>query len=216
VTRRRIAAAGGAVLILATFLAYSLDRHPMVAGANSAAPLFGALRLPSGGVRCQYVARVPAKANRVRPVATAVSGTSRVLRVKLVDQRGVIAKGIKKDLHRGTNAITLNRVTRTAHRAGICFSNGGDGLIVLAGENKRVRGRQKGAPGKKAGVASVVFLRPHVSTWGSRRAVIADRFDNSQPGVLGAWSLWLAVLLVAGAAGLAFWWLVFRLEPRRR
>jgi hypothetical protein len=210
-TRRLVAAIAGAVVLLGVFLAYSVDERPMVAGSNTVAPFYPALTLPRKSSRCQEITHVPAKANRVRVIASAVPDAPAELGVKLVDPSGVNTKGIKKDLRRGPLAIGLNRLTRSAQRGGICFYNYGDAHLVLAGEDKLVKG---GRAGKKQGVASVVFVRPRLSTWGAQRDVIAERFANAQPGAFGGWSLWFAVLLAAAATGLALWWLVFRLEPR--
>jgi hypothetical protein len=211
--RRRLAAAiAGAVVLIGVLYAYSLDERPMVAGSNTVAPFHAALSVPSGAARCQPFGRVPAKAKRVRVIASAFPRPPATLRVKLVDQDGVIAKGTKKDLRRGPLGIRLNRLTRSAERAGICFSNLGGARLVLSGEDKRVK--NSAITGRRRGVPSVVFLRPGRSTWSAQRDVIAERFANAQPGAVGGWSLWLAVLLVAAAIGLALWWLVFRLEPR--
>jgi hypothetical protein len=212
-TRRLAAAVAGAVLLLGVFLAYSVDERPTVAGSNTVAPFHAALPLPSGAVRCRGISRVPAKANRVRVIATAVPETRGTLDVHLSDASGVIAKGVKKNLGRGALVIRLNRLTRSAHPAEICFANRGEGRIVLTGEDKRVKG-SRGARGERQGVPSVVFLRPRLSTWGARKDLIAERFANAQPGAFGGWSLWFAVALLAVALALAFWWLIFRLEPR--
>jgi hypothetical protein len=211
-TRRLAAAIAGAVVLIGVLYAYSLDERPMVAGSNSVAPFYATLPLPSGAVRCHGISRIPAKANRVRVIATAVPETHGTLDVQLQDPSGKIAKGVKKNIDRGALVIRLNRLTRPTHRAKICFANRGDGRIVLSGEDKRLKG-SRGARGERRGVPSVVFLRPRVSTWGARRDLIAERFANAQPGAFGGWSLWFAVALLAVAVTLAFWWLIFRLEP---
>jgi hypothetical protein len=122
-TRRLAAAIAGAVLLLGIFLAYSVDERPMVAGSNGVAPFYAALSVPGASQRCQEFGRVPAKANRLRIVAIAVPRRPATLRVKLVDQVSVIAKGVKKGLRPGSLGIRLNRVTRSVQQAGICFYN---------------------------------------------------------------------------------------------
>ncbi len=212
-TRRLAAAIAGGALILGVVAVYALGKHPMVADSNRVAPLYAAPEVPSNAAHCQPLVRVPAKANRVRLVATGVQDPPGTLRVKIGDQSGPFDKGVKKQVYPGTLAIGLNRPTRSAHRAQICFVNRGRGRIVLAGERKRIT-HKASAKRKTRRVASVVFVRPHKSTWLARRDLIADRFDNSQPGGFGGWSLWLALALAAVATGLALWWLVFRLEDR--
>jgi hypothetical protein len=91
----------------------------------------------------------------------------------------------------------------------------GRGQVILAGERKRLPVSAAHAGGRRGGIASVVFLRPGLSSWAARRDLIADRYANDQSGATGRWSLWLAILAAIGAAALALWWLVFRLEPLR-
>ena len=134
--------------------------------------------------------------------------------MKIGDVSGPFDKGVKKQAYPGTLAIGLDRVTRSAHRGQICFVNRGRGRIVLAGERKRVKAGP--VAGQIRHTASTVFVRTHKSTWLARRNVIADRFENAQPGGFGGWSLWLALVLAAAATGLALWWLVFRLEDEPR
>jgi hypothetical protein len=213
-TRRLAAAIAGGALTLGVIAVYALGMHPMIAGSNKVAPLYVGPEVQQDAAHCQPLVRVPAKANRVRLVATAVHDPPGTLRVKIGDKSGPFDKGVKKQVYPGTIAIGLNRPTRSAHRGQICFVNRGRGSMVLAGEKKRTT--HKASAKKKTRVASVVFIRPHKSTWLARRDLIADRFDNSQPGGFGGWSLWLALALAAVATGLAVWWLVFRLEERPR
>ena len=63
----------------------------------------------------------------------------------------------------------------------------------------------RAAKGEKQGVASVVFLRPGSSSWFAKTGAIADRYANSQTGITGGWSLWLAVLFAIAAALLGLW-----------
>jgi hypothetical protein len=214
-TRRLAAAIAGGVLILGVVAAYALGMHPMIVGSNRVAPLYTGPEVPKNTAHCQPLVRVPAKAIRVRVVATGVHNPPGKLRVKIGDASGPFDKGVKKQVYPGTLAIGLNRPTRRAHRAQICFVNRGRGRIVLAGEKKLVtHNPNANLPPRR--VASVVFIRPHKSTWLARRDLIADRFATSQAGGFGGWSLWLALVLAAVATGIAIWWLVFRLEDRAR
>jgi hypothetical protein len=212
-TRRLAAAIAGGALILGVVAVYALGMHPMIAGSNQVAPLYVGPEVPKDAAHCQRLVRVPAKAKRVRVVAAGVQHPPGTLRVKIGDASGPFDKGVKKQVYPGTLAIGLNRPTRSAHRAQICFVNRGRGRIALAGERKLITHDANSAVQTRR-VASVVFIRPHKSTWLARRDLIADRFDNSQPGGFGGWSLWLALALAAAAIGLALWWLVFRLEGR--
>lgn len=212
-TRRLAAAIAGGALILGVVAAYALGMHPIVAGSNKVAPLYAGPQVPKDAAHCQPLVRVPAKAKRVRVVAAGVHNPPGTLRVKIGDESGPFDKGVKKQVYPGTLAIGLNRPTRAAHRAQICLVNRGRGRIVLAGERKLITHNANAAVQTRR-AASVVFIRPHKSTWLARRELIADRFDNSQPGGFGGWSLWLALALAAVATGLALWWLVFRLEDR--
>ena len=82
--RTRLAAAtAGAVLIAAAVLAFSLGKHPVIAGTNSAAPLLPALRIPSGQTRCQTVSRVPPGATHVRVVVSTIAGPPGILQVRI-------------------------------------------------------------------------------------------------------------------------------------
>ena len=78
---------------------------------------------------------------------------------------------------------------------------------------KRVRGGARGPRVEKQGVASAAFLLPGSASWFSLTGTMADRYANSQTGLTGGWSLWLAVLLVLAAAGLGLWAVVM---PRER
>lgn len=212
-SRRLAAGAAGAALIATAVLAFALGKHPVVAGTNTAAPFEAAVRLPAGVTRCQVVSRVP-RATHVRVVVDSARGLSRELRVAVVDRRGRIARGTRTRPPLGGVVVHLHQRTRPTHPAKLCFTNSGGGKIVLAGESKRVP--RSSSAGGRSPVASVVFLRPGLSSWASRRDQIADRFANAQPGEHGERWLWVAVALAITAAGLAFWWAVFRLEPSMR
>jgi hypothetical protein len=214
-TRRLAAAIAGGVLVLGVLAVYAVGTHPVILGSNKVAPLYVGPEVPKDAAHCQSLVRVPAKARRVRVVATGVHNPPGTLRVKIGDQSGPFDKGVKKQVYPGTLAIGLNRPTRRAHRAQICFVNRGKGRIVLAGEKRLVTHDPK-AEVQTERMASIVFVRPHKSTWLARRDLIADRFANSQPGGFGGWSLWLALALAAVAIGLGLWWLVFHLEDRAR
>ena len=219
--RRLAAAAAGAVLIAAAVLAFTLGKHPVVAGTNTVSPVLPAFAVSGGATECQLVSRVPAKASHVRLVVASLTGVSPELQVRLTERREPLAISRRKEATVGGTVLRLKERTLAGHPAKLCVSNRGDGRIVLAGEVKRLRGR--GAlSGVRGAVASVAFLRPGNSSWASRRQLIADRYAasqagalGSQAGALGSWSLWTAVAFVLIAFALAFWWLVFRLEGER-
>jgi hypothetical protein len=215
--RRLAAAAAGAVLIVIAVLAFSLGKHPVVAGTNTAAPLYAALELPRGEARCQTVSRVPAGATHLRVVVTSVTGPAGRLHVNIAPtEGGQVAVAGRKRVRPAGLVIRLERKTRAVHPATVCMTYLGRGRMILAGEIKRVPPREA-APGEpERGVASIVFLQRGLSSWASRRDTIAERFDNAQPGFVGGWSLWAAALLAVAAAVTALWWMVFRLEPLTR
>jgi hypothetical protein len=214
--RRRLAAAtAGAVLIAAAVLAFSLGKHPVIAGTNSAAPLLPALQIPSGQTRCQTVSRVPPDATHVRVVVSSITGRPGVLQVRIGGpQQGSAAVGQGR-LGLAGQVIRLDSPTRTLHAARVCLRYSGQGQIVLAGEKKRLRLKNAFGASPKHGVASLAFLKSGLSSWASRRNLIADRYANSQARPLGEWTLWVALLAAIGAGLLALWWVAFRLEPRR-
>src|SRR5512141_1442288 len=116
-TRRLAAAIAGGALILGVVAVYALGMHPTIAGSNKVAPLYAGPGVPKDAAHCQPLVRVPAKANRVRLVATGVQDPPGTLRVKIGDQSGPFDKGVKKQVYPGTIAIGLNRPTRSARRA---------------------------------------------------------------------------------------------------
>jgi hypothetical protein len=213
--RKRLAAAGaGAVLIAAAALAFSLGKHPVVAGTNTVSPVFPAFSAGSGATQCQLVSRVPAKASHVRLVVTSLKGERPVLQVKIADRHGSVAISERREAILGGMVLPLRKRTRAAHPANLCISNRGDGQIVFAGEEKRLPDGD-GPTQPRGGIAGVTFLRPGTSSWGARRDLIAERYAHSQAGALGEWSLWTAVAFAVVAFALALWWLVFRLEGER-
>jgi hypothetical protein len=223
VGRRIGAALVGTALIAAAVLAFSLGKHPFVAGTNTASPISPAVVIRGGESRCQVIARVPAKVSHVQLAVNAIQGPPGDLRVKL-RERGRKAEFVGgRRLVFGPAVIRLKHETRALHPASLCMHYFGSGQVVLGGERKRLPVSAAHAGGRRGGVASVVFFRPGLSSWASRRDLIADRYANDQSGILGAWSLWLAFFAALGAAGISLWWLVFRLEsparaipPRRR
>jgi hypothetical protein len=211
--RRRLAAAtGGAVLIAAAVLTFSLGKHPVIAGTNSAAPLLPAMVIPSGETRCETVSQVPAGASHVRVVASSIEGRPGDLRVTISGLQGQQATSGTGRIGPAGRVIRLMSTTRTLHPARICLHYLGQGHVTLAGEKKRVRSERVVGGPEKRGVASVVFLRPGLTSWASRRDLIAERYANSQASPFGTWSFWVAVLAAIGAAVLALLWVVFRLD----
>jgi hypothetical protein len=213
--RRLAAATTGAVLIAAAVLAFALGKHPIVAGTNAAAPLLPAVTIQPDQTRCQAVSRVPGGTTHVRVVVSGISRQPGVLQLRVQGPEqgaGVVGRARAQLAGR---VIRLDSPTKPLHPARVCLHYTGPGQIVLSGERKRLRVDRVNGGIRKRGIASLVFLKPGLASWASRRNVIADRYAASQAHPLGKWSLWFAVLAAIGAALLALWWLVFRLEPRR-
>jgi hypothetical protein len=210
---RLAAAAAGTALIAATIVAFALTSHPVVAGSTGVEPVRPSVVLNGGTRQCQALSRVPRGADRLRLLVTFVTGGARDLRLKIADPRGPVARGDLLPASSGERLIELHPRTRAAHRATLCFSNPGRGMIVLGGDSKRVKGTPKGKDSQKQGVASAVFLRPGSSSWFAQTGTIADRYGNSQTGITGGWSLWLAVLFAIVAGLLGLWSVLF---PRER
>jgi hypothetical protein len=211
VSRRLAAAVAGAAVILLLCATYSLEVQPRIAGSNGVAPLFAAVKVSPGTEHCQHIPHLPAKLNRIRVFPTGVRPPG-ALRVTLSDASGIFAEGVNRDVVNGTIPIRLDRLTRRAHPGEICLTDIGSGQIVLAGEEKRV-GTQGGVTATRKRVASVVYLRAGSSKWAGRAGAISDRFGGANQGAFGGWSLWAAAALLFSASGLAFWWLILRLEP---
>jgi hypothetical protein len=214
--RRLAAATAGTVLIAAAVLAFALGKHPVVAGTNTASPFSPALSVGGGETRCQWSSRIPAGVTHVRLVIGAIQGPPGDLRIKIRAATGSTQFAGGRQVVPAGDVIKLKQPTTALHPARICMHYFGMGRVVLSGERKRAPGAARFPGGRRRGVASIVFLRPGLSSWASRRDLIADRYANDQAGALGRWSLWLAMVAAIGAAGMALWWLVFRLEPRRR
>jgi hypothetical protein len=218
-SKRLAAAAAGAVLIAAAVLAFSLGKHPIVAGTNTAAPIYPAMPLSGGERRCQLVSRVPSAATHVRLLIDRLVGPPGDLRVQITGMNGEVLAVARTRVHLAGVVFRLKPPTRGLHPARICLTYLGRGDVVIAGEMKRIPSPTGRNASQKRSVASVVFLRPGLASWASRRDVIADRYANAQTGWLAGWALWLALALAAGAALLALWWLVFRFDAallRRR
>jgi hypothetical protein len=210
---RLVAAAAGAVLIVAALLAFSLSSRPIVAGHSAVEPVRPALYLPTGARQCQVVSRLPAGADRLQLQVNYVTGGARALRVKISNRRGPITAGRLRPVTEGHAVVNLRPRTRAAHPATLCFSNPGRGLIILGGDAKRPRAGPRGKVQKPL-VASAVFLRPGSSSWFAQRDLIVERYANSQTGITGGSSLWIAALL-AVAAILIGLWAVLALPGRR-
>jgi hypothetical protein len=105
----------------------------------------------------------------------------------------------------GERLIKLRPLTRATHQATLCFSNPGPGTIVVGGDVKRVRGNASDRSRDRQGIAGVAFLRPGSSSWFAQTGAIADRYANSQTGLTGRWSLWVAVLFAVSAALVGIW-----------
>lgn len=213
---RLAAAAAGAILIAAAVFAFSVNSHALIAGSSTVEPITPSVIVEGGQQQCQALSRIPRGADRLRLLVTFVTGGARHLHVAITDPRGPVAAGDLKPARPGERLIKLRPRTRAAHRAKLCFSNPGDGRIMIGGDQKRLPGSPKGQSNgvQRTGVASATFLRPGLSSWVSQTGTIADRFANAQTGLTGGWSVWLAALLAIVAAALAIWSVV--VVPRRR
>jgi hypothetical protein len=198
---RLAAAAAGGLLIAAVIAGFALSSNPPVAGTTGVEPVRPSVVLDAGVQQCQALSRVPRGADRMRLLVTYLAGGARELQVEISDPRGRIAEGALVPASAGERVIELSPLTRAGHRATVCFSNPGQGQIMIGGDTKRVPGAAKGPQAQKQGIASVAFLRPGSSSWFAQTGTIADRYANAQTGITGGWSLWVAVVF-AIAAGL--------------
>ena len=190
-------------------VAFALSSHPVVAGNSSVEAVRPSVFVDAGTRQCQALSRVPRGADRIRILVTYVTGGARDLHVGISDPRGPVTSGDLKPARPGERMIELHPRTRAAHRASLCFSNPDQGQIIVGGDLKRVKGADKGPQAEKQGVASVVFLRPGNSSWFAQTGTIADRYANSQTGITGGWSLWLAVLFAVAAGLIGLWSVVW-------
>jgi hypothetical protein len=201
---RLAAAAVGVVLIAAAVLAESLSSQPMVAGHSSVEPVRPALYVVAGAPQCQTLSRLPAGADRVELQINNVTGGARRLRADISDPNGPLTAGELSSVSPGQAVVELRPRTRAAHPATLCFSNPGPGRIVLGGDAKRPPTGPKGKFQKPL-AATAVFLRPGSSSWFAQTGTIAERYANSQTGITGGWSLWLAIALAIAAALVGLW-----------
>jgi hypothetical protein len=213
--RARLAAAvAGTILIAAAVFAFSLSSHPVIAGTNTVEPVTPSVSVEGGQPQCQRIARVPAGADRLKLLVTFVTGGAHSLHIEITDPRGIVSTGDLTPATPGAKLIKLKPPTRAAHRATLCLSHPGSGRVMIGGDLKRSPGEPKGKEAEKQGVASAIFLRPGSSSWVAETDTIADRYANTQAGLLGGWAVWLAALLAIGAAVMGIWSVV--ILPGRR
>ncbi len=202
---RLAAAAAGLVLIAAALIAFSLSSRPVTAATNTVEPITPSVFLDAGGRECQLIGRIPAGADRVRLLITYVTGGANHLHLEITDRRGLVARGDTKDIGIGETLVTLRPRTRLSRQAQICFSNPGQGRIVLGGGPKRVPTTAPGHTADRHNVASVIFVFPGSASWISQTGSVADRYANAQSGPLGGWTVWAAALIAICAAALAIY-----------
>jgi hypothetical protein len=200
------------LLIAAVIVGFALSSNPVVAGGSSVEPVRPSVGVTAGTAQCQAISRVPRGADRIQLVVAYVEGGARDLRVAISDRRGPVTDGVLAPAKPGTQLIPLRPRTRAAHRAILCFSVPGQGQIAIGGDTKRIKGSPKGPRALKQQVASVSFLRAGSASWFSQTSAIADRYRNSQSGITGGWSLWMAVAFVVAAALIGLWSLVWPQE----
>ena len=206
---RLAAAAAGVLVIAAVIVAFALSSNPPVAGQSSVEPIRPSVGVSAGTSQCQAVSRVPRGADRIRLVVAYIAGGARDLRVEITDRHGRVSAGTLAPARSGTQQIPLHPRTRVARRATLCFSVPMRGQIAIGGDTKRIKGSPKGPQAQKQQVASLSFLRPGSASWFSQTGTIADRYANSQTGVTGGWSLWMAVLFAVAAGLIGLWSLVW-------
>jgi hypothetical protein len=202
---RLAAAAGGCALVAAVIVGFALSSHPVAAGSSGIEPVRPSVGVSAGTPQCQAISRVPRSADRIKLVVAYAEGGARDLRVEITDRGEPVSVGVLKPARPGEQLIPLHPRTRAARRATLCFSVPGQGQIAIGGDTKRIRGSVKGPQAQKQQVASVVFLRRGSASWFSQTGVIADRYANSQTGLTGGWSLWLAVLFAIAATVIGIW-----------
>jgi hypothetical protein len=213
VRARLAAAAVGALLIAAVIVGFALSSNPPVAGQSTVEPIRPSVGVSAGTRQCQAVSRVPRGADRIRLVVAYAEGGARALRVEIFDRRGRLSSGTLAPPRSGTQLIALHPRTRLARRATLCFSVPVRGQVAIGGDTKRIKGSPKGPEARKQQVASLMFLRPGSASWFSQTGTIARRYANSQTGITGGWSLWMAILF-AIAAGVAALYSVVALPGR--
>ncbi len=211
---RLAAAAAGSVLIAAVLVGFALSHNPPVAGGTGVEPGLPSVLVNAGTRTCQHLSWVPGGADRLKLVVAYRTGGARNLRVRISDHRGLVAKGTLAPAGFGEQLVSLHPRTRVAHRARLCFSVPGQGRVVLGGDQKRQRGSAKGPDAQKRVIAGVLFLRPGSSSWLTQTGTISDRYANSQTGITGRLSLWLAVLCAVAAALFGLWAVVW--QPERQ
>ncbi len=210
---RLAAAAAGSVLIAAVLVGFGLSHNPPVAGGTGVEPGLPSVVVNAGKWQCQHLSRVPRGADRLRLVVAYRTGGARNLRVRITDHRGLVARGVLAPAKFGEQVVSLHPHTRAARRARLCFSASDQGRIVLGGDQKRQRGSAKGPDAEKQVIAGALFLRPGSESWLAQTGTISDRYGNSQTGITGGWSLWLAVLCAVAAVLFGLWAVVW--QPQR-
>jgi hypothetical protein len=201
-------------VIAAVLVAFALSSNPVVAGHSAVEPKRPSLFLTAGAQECQQLSQLPRGANRVKLLVTYVTGGARDLNLDIYDRNGRMTSGNLSPPKPGTRIVKLQSLTRAARGATLCFSNPGQGEIIVGGDVKRVPARPKGKKVEKRLIASAIFLRPGSSSWAAQADTIAGRYANSQTGLTGAWSLWVAILLAVAAALVGLWSILA--SPERR
>ncbi|MGH2957770.1 MAG: hypothetical protein ACRDL6_12340 [Solirubrobacterales bacterium] len=215
------AVAAGIAAVIAAVAIFLASAERRVIGTNTIGPLYAAVSLFPERPVCERVKRVPAGAGylrlRVELTESIVKGagsssTIRGIRVDLADSRGRLASGVAHDFEEGLIEVPLSREGRAARNARLCVHSLDRRLLSLFGEDKRPF---PGAPPDKWEQRfAVTFLQSDPSSRLARVDTVAERYELTQGGLVGGWTLWLAGLLAVAASTLALW-LVAR-GPRRR
>jgi hypothetical protein len=191
----RYAAAVGIAAVVAAVGAFLLIPQHLILGTNKIGPIVPVIDLGPEAHACERVPSVPAGAGFVRlGLGQTEAGA---LRVSLEDSGRPVVSGTVADVDGGTVAVRLDRPTRAATNARLCVFNLGERPVSLYGEHPLRNGVRVPAVG-------ITFLEAGSSSWFSRLGEIETRYGYAHAGAIGTWAVWVAGLLGAAAAFLAF------------
>lgn len=182
--RASIAAVAIAIAVaVCGLLVVLLDGAPRRSGTNNVAPSAESARLAPGERSCQPE-DVPGGTERVAVVAAPVGGGTARFTVTLRRGRDLVAAGRAAGATvDGRFAVAL-RPTPPAGPALVCVRNDGRRQLALLGLSDTI---------------AVDYYRAGDETWLQASPAVARHFGFGKAGFLGAWTLWLALVLIAAA-----------------
>ena len=142
---RLAAAAAGALLIAAVIVGFALSSNPPVAATTGVEPVRPSVILDVGVQQCQALSRVPREPIGSAPGHVRDRGRPGPARRDLRSPRTHRGGCPRAPTSPGEGVIGLHPLTRAGHGAALCFSNPGEGQIMVGGDTKRVPGVAKGA-----------------------------------------------------------------------